>query len=72
MQPENIKVVDNFSNDLSAQIALGEDIGSADTKFKLKAEIERYYKEKVESGLQSVFGLGNVVVVPEIELNWQK
>lgn len=72
LQPENIKVVDNFSNDLSAQIALGEDIGSADTKFKLKAEIERYYKEKVESGLQSVFDLGNVVVVPEIELNWQK
>jgi len=73
MKPENVKVVDNYSNDLSAQVVLGEDIRSADTKFKLKAEIENYYKQKVENGLQSVFGLGNVVVVvPEIELNWQK
>ncbi|KUK83253.1 MAG: Flagellar M-ring protein [Petrotoga mobilis] len=72
LHPENVKVVDNFSNDLSAQVAVGEDISSADTKFKLKTEIEKYYKQKVESGLQSVFGLGNVVVVPEIELKWQK
>lgn len=72
LDPENVKVVDNFSNDLSSQIALGDGISNADTKFKLKAEIERYYKQKVENSLQSVFGLGNVVVVPEIELNWQK
>jgi len=68
---ENVKVVDNFSNNLTDQLSNSE-IGSADSKFKLKAEIEEYYSKKVEQNLQSVFGLGNVVVISEINLNWEK
>ena len=68
---ENVKVVDNYSNNLTDQLSNSE-IGSADSKFQLKAEIEEYYSKKVEQNLQSVFGLGNVVVISEINLNWEK
>jgi flagellar M-ring protein FliF len=68
---ENVKVVDNYSNNLTDQLGNSE-IGSADSKFQLKAEIEEYYSKKVEQNLQSVFGLGNVVVISEINLNWEK
>ncbi|MGM0641168.1 MAG: flagellar basal-body MS-ring/collar protein FliF [Thermotogota bacterium] len=68
---ENVKVVDNFSNNLTDQIGSSE-VGSADTKFKLKTQIEDYYSKKVEQNLQSVFGLGNVVVISEINLDWEK
>lgn len=72
LKPENVKVVDNFSKDLSAQVMLSENINDANTKFQLKTEVEKYYSNKVESSLQSVFGLGNVVVVSEVDLNWEK
>lgn len=68
---ENVKVVDNYSNNLTDQLN-DAGIGNADSKFQLKAEIEEYYSKKVEQNLQSVFGLGNVVVISEINLNWEK
>jgi len=67
---DNVRVVDNYSNNLTDQ--LSPEVGNADTKFKLKTEIEDYYSKKVEQNLQSVFGLGNVVVISEINLNWEK
>ncbi|HOB15836.1 MAG TPA: flagellar basal-body MS-ring/collar protein FliF [Defluviitoga sp.] len=72
LKPQNVKVVDNYSRDLSSQVMIGEGIESANSKFKLKTEVENYYSKKLESSLQSVFGLGNVVVVSEIDLNWEK
>ncbi|BBE31277.1 flagellar M-ring protein [Tepiditoga spiralis] len=69
---DNIKVVDNFSRDLSSSVISDGSVGFASTKFQLKKEIEDYYSEKIQKNLQAVFGFGNIVVISEVELNWQK
>ncbi|UYP00412.1 flagellar basal-body MS-ring/collar protein FliF [Oceanotoga sp. DSM 15011] len=71
LERENVKVVDNYSNDLTASVT-DYGVGNANTKFQLKKQLEDYYSEKVEQNLQTIFGLGNVVVIPEINLNWEK
>ncbi|GAB6189215.1 flagellar basal-body MS-ring/collar protein FliF [Marinitoga arctica] len=72
LNPNDVKVVDNNSRNLSAQVISEGNIADAATKFDLKRKIEEYYTEKIENKLQMVFGVGAIVVIPEVELNWQK
>ncbi|KLO23142.1 flagellar basal-body MS-ring/collar protein FliF [Marinitoga sp. 1155] len=72
LDPRDVKVVDNNSRNLSAQVISEGNIADAATKFDLKRKIEEYYTEKIENKLQRVFGMGAIVVIPEVELNWQK
>ncbi|WGS65956.1 flagellar basal-body MS-ring/collar protein FliF [Marinitoga aeolica] len=72
LDPKDVKVVDNNSRNLSAQVISEGNIADAATKFDLKRKIEEYYTEKIENKLQRVFGMGAVVVIPEVDLNWQK
>lgn len=72
LNPKDVKVVDNNSRNLSAQVISEGNIADAATKFDLKRRIEEYYTEKIENKLQMVFGVGAIVVIPEVELNWQK
>ncbi|KAF2956788.1 flagellar basal-body MS-ring/collar protein FliF [Marinitoga sp. 38H-ov] len=72
LEPNDVKVVDNNSRNLSAQVISEGNIADAATKFDLKRKIEEYYTEKIENNLQRVFGVGAIVVIPEVDLNWQK
>lgn len=72
LDPNDVKVVDNNSRNLSAQVISEGNIADAATKFDLKRRIEEYYTEKIENNLQRVFGVGAIVVIPEVDLNWQK
>ncbi len=72
LDPKDVKVVDNNSRNLSAQVISEGNIADAATKFDLKRKIEEYYTAKIENKLQRVFGMGAVVVIPEVDLNWQK
>ncbi|SHE70358.1 flagellar M-ring protein FliF [Marinitoga hydrogenitolerans DSM 16785] len=72
LDPKDVKVVDNNSRNLSAQVISEGNIADAATKFDLKRKIEEYYTQKIENKLQQVFGVGAIVVIPEVELNWQK
>ncbi len=71
LEPKNVRVVDNYSRDLSSSI-YNDDMGSANTKFQMKQMIESYYTKKIQQTMQTVFGFGNVVVMSDVELNWQK
>ncbi|APT75963.1 hypothetical protein XO10_05360 [Marinitoga sp. 1135] len=72
LDPKDVKVVDNYSHNLSAQVLAEGNIADAATKFDLKRKIEEYYTQKIEDKLQVVFGMGAIVVLPEVDLNWQK
>lgn len=72
LDPKDVKVVDNNSRNLSAEVLSEGNIADAATKFDLKRKIEEYYTDKIENKLQRVFGMGAIVVIPEVDLNWQK
>ena len=68
---QDVRVVDNNSRILSDRVVQDETIGSASTKMELQEKTENYYSQKVRSNLEQVFGLGRVVVMTEVALNWQ-
>jgi flagellar M-ring protein FliF len=68
---EEVRVVDNNSKILSELVIAEEGIGGASSKMELQQKAEDYYTRKVRSSLEQVFGLGRVVVMTEIELNWE-
>lgn len=72
LQPQDVKVVDNFSRDLSSVVLGDQDLGTAQSRLDMKKQVESYYSSKVQESLQSVFGFGNVVIISEINLDWQK
>ena len=66
-----VRVVDNNSRILSDAVVDEEDVGSASSKMELQEKTEEYYTNKVRTSLEKVFGLGRVVVMAEILLNWE-
>ncbi|HOO32676.1 MAG TPA: flagellar basal-body MS-ring/collar protein FliF [Thermotogota bacterium] len=68
---EEVRVVDNNSRILSDSVIDEEDVGSASSKMELQEKTEEYYTKKVRSNLEQVFGIGRVVVMAEILLNWE-
>jgi flagellar M-ring protein FliF len=72
LEVREVKVVDNFSRDLTSSLFLDDQVGSAQSRLEMKKQVERYYSSKVQESLQSVFGFGNVVVISEINLDWTK
>jgi len=69
---KDVRIVDNRSRVLSDKVALEEESQMASTKMELKKMVEDYYVKKVRNSLEQVFGVGNVAVVTEVVLNWEK
>ncbi len=69
---ENVKVIDQYSRVLSDRVLADMNTMMATSKLELKMELEKYYREKIKSTLEKVFGLGRVEVIPDIKLNWTK
>ncbi|RKX54989.1 MAG: flagellar M-ring protein FliF [Thermotoga sp.] len=69
---KDVRIVDNRSRILSDKVALEEESQMASTKMELKKMVEDYYVKKVRNSLEQVFGVGNVAVVTEVVLNWEK
>jgi flagellar M-ring protein FliF len=72
IKPENIKVIDQTGQDLTALLNLDQTTALASTKMELKINLENYYKQKIKIPLESVFGSGRVEVIPDVKLNWEK
>ncbi len=68
---QEVRVVDNNSKILSDLVIAEQGIGSASSKMELQQKAEDYYTRKVRTSLEQVFGLGRVVVMSEIDLNWE-
>ena len=68
---QEVRVVDNNSKILSDLVIAEEGVGGASSKMELQQKAEDYYTRKVRSSLEQVFGLGRVVVMAEINLNWE-
>ncbi|HPF17195.1 MAG TPA: flagellar basal-body MS-ring/collar protein FliF [Thermotogota bacterium] len=68
---KEVRVVDNNSKILSDLVIAEEGVGGASSKMEVQQKAEDYYTRKVRSNLEQVFGLGRVVVMAEIELNWE-
>ena len=71
LKPEDVRVIDTKSRDLSANIAVTTAGEEASTKFALKRKIEQYYAGKVQHSLERVYGIDNVVVLADVTLDWQ-
>lgn len=72
IKPENIRVIDQTGQDLTAMLNLDQSTALASTKMELKVNLENYYKQKIKVPLESVFGPGRVEVIPDVKLNWEK
>ncbi len=71
LKPEDVRVIDTKSRDLSARVAITTESEEASTKFALKRKIEEYYTKKVQRSLERVYGADNVVVLTDVKLDWQ-
>jgi len=72
LDPSNVKVVDNNSRVLSDLVNLEQENLIATNKMELKKLVEDYYTKKIRSSLEQVYGIGNVVVMAEVLLDWTK
>lgn len=72
LKPSNVKVVDSNSRVLSDLVNLESENLVATNKMELKKLVEDYYTKKVRSSLEQVYGIGNVVVMAEVSLDWTK
>jgi len=68
----SVKVIDNHSRVLSDSVVLDLQSMEATNKFELKRQVQQYYTNLITQKLEQIFGPGNVVVMSEIELDWQK
>ena len=69
---ENVKVIDQYSRVLSDRVLADMETMTAASKLEVKMQLEKYYRDKIRSTLERVFGPGRVEVIPDIKLNWSK
>ncbi len=69
---ENVKVVDQYSRVLSDRVVTQGETMIASSKMELKMKLEEYYRDKIKKPLEKLFGMGNVEVIADVKLNWDK
>ncbi|HOK33944.1 MAG TPA: flagellar basal-body MS-ring/collar protein FliF [Fervidobacterium sp.] len=72
IKAENIKIVDQTGKNLSEALNLDDSTMMASTKMELKMNLENYYKQKIKTPLENIFGAGRVEVIPDVKLNWER
>ncbi len=70
LKPENVTIIDEFGNLLSARPEDGDDFGADATRLQYVREIERGYIQRIESMLAKVLGPGKVVARVTAELDF--
>jgi len=68
---QDVRVVDNYSRSLSDSVALEGNMEMASSRMELIKLTEEYYTSKIRNSLEQVFGMGRVVVMSDILLNWE-
>lgn len=78
IRPENVTIIDNFANDLTAQLrskqGMKSGIGTVSDAFGAKMEYETLTEKRLESMLSKVFGFNKAVVRvnAELDLDYQE
>ncbi len=70
LKPENVTIIDEFGNLLSARAEDGDDFGADATRLQYTREIERGYVQRIESMLAKVLGPGKVVARVTADLDF--
>jgi flagellar M-ring protein FliF len=70
LKPENVTIIDEFGNLLSARPEEGDDFGADATRLQYIREIERGYVQRIESMLAKVLGPGKVVARVTADLDF--
>lgn len=70
LKAENVTIIDEFGNLLSARPEDGDDFGADATRLQYVREIERGYIQRIESMLAKVLGPGKVVARVTAELDF--
>ncbi len=70
LKPENVTIIDEFGNLLSAKPEEGDDFGVDATRLQYSREIERGYVQRIESMLAKVLGPGKVVARVTADLDF--
>ena len=70
LKPENVTIIDEFGNLLSATPQEGDDLGADATRLQYTREVERGYTQRIESMLAKVLGPGKVVARVTADLDF--
>jgi len=70
LKPENVTIIDEFGNLLSARPEEGDDFGADATRLQYIREVERGYIQRIESMLAKVLGPGKVVARVTADLDF--
>jgi flagellar M-ring protein FliF len=72
MSPENVTIIDNFANDLTAALWKSKALDGSllEQQMAIKKDLEKEYKKNVENMLGRVYGLQKVVATVNISLNF--
>jgi flagellar M-ring protein FliF len=70
LKPENVTIIDEFGNLLSARPEESDDFGADATRLQYLREVERGYMQRIETMLAKVIGPGKVVARVTAELDF--
>jgi len=70
LKPENVTIIDEFGNLLSARPEESDDFGADATRLQYLREVERGYMQRIETMLAKVLGPGKVVARVTAELDF--
>jgi len=70
LKPENVTIIDEFGNLLSATQQDGDELGADATRLQYIREVERGYTQRIESMLAKVLGPGKVVARVTADLDF--
>ncbi len=70
LKPENVTIIDEFGNLLTAKDGEGDDLGADATRLQYVREVEKGYVQRIESMLAKVLGPGKVVARVTAEVDF--
>ena len=70
LKPENVTIIDEFGNQLTANPGEGEEFGADATRLQYVREIEKGYVQRIETMLAKVLGPGKVVARVTADLDF--
>jgi flagellar M-ring protein FliF len=70
LKPENVTIIDEFGNQLSARAEENDDFGADATRLQYLREVELGYIQRIETMLAKVLGPGKVVARVTAELDF--
>ncbi|NLM36972.1 MAG: flagellar M-ring protein FliF, partial [Firmicutes bacterium] len=72
MRPEQVTIIDNFANDLTAAIRTTAALDGSllEQQMAYKKRMEQEYKQRIEAVLGRIYGLNNVAATVNVTLNF--